>query len=146
MNRDQLIEDLRADEGEVLHAYQDHLGFWTIGIGILIDPRRGGSITKEESAYLLGNRIDSTVRELKRRLPWFECLAPARQGALANMAYQMGVAGLMGFKNSLRFIEQGDFNRAADNLKQSLWYRQTPNRAKLVIEQIRTGRHRNGTD
>ena len=28
---------LRLEEGEVLHAYQDSLGWWTIGVGHLID-------------------------------------------------------------------------------------------------------------
>ena len=36
------VEQLRRNEGEVLHAYQDHLGFWTIGVGRLIDKRKGG--------------------------------------------------------------------------------------------------------
>ncbi len=44
-----ITQQLRRDEGEVLHAYQDSLGYWTIGIGVLIDKRKGGGITKAES-------------------------------------------------------------------------------------------------
>jgi GH24 family phage-related lysozyme (muramidase) len=32
-----IYKQLKRDEGEVLHAYKDSLGYWTIGIGILID-------------------------------------------------------------------------------------------------------------
>jgi lysozyme len=48
---------LIADEDEVLHAYQDHLGFLTIGIGVLIDERKGDGIAQEESRYLFRNRL-----------------------------------------------------------------------------------------
>lgn len=142
MNLDRLIADLREDEGEKLHGYTDTLGYLTIGVGILIDKRRGGGITKAESAYLLANRIEEKRAELRARLPWFDDLDDARQNALVNMAYQLGVGGLLGFKNSLRLIESGKFEAAATSMRNSRWFRQTPNRAKRVIEQIRTGNHR----
>jgi hypothetical protein len=63
----ELTAQLRRDEGEVLHAYSDHLGFTTIGVGRLIDKRRGGGITKEESKYLLENDIDRKLRDLRTR-------------------------------------------------------------------------------
>jgi lysozyme len=44
-----IAEQLRRDEGEVLHAYQDKYGYWTIGVGRLIDARKGGGISVEES-------------------------------------------------------------------------------------------------
>ena len=103
-----LTNQLRRDEGEVLHAYQDHLGFWTIGIGRLIDKRKGGGLTKDEAAYLLGNDIARFTTALRTRLPWFGRLDEARQGVLANMAFQMGVEGLLGFRNTLGMIERGN--------------------------------------
>ena len=44
---------LRRDEGRVRHAYQDHLGYWTIGVGRLIDQRKGGGLSEDEIDYLL---------------------------------------------------------------------------------------------
>ena len=132
-------EQLIRDEGEVLHAYQDSLGYWTIGIGRLIDRRKGGGISKEESAYLFTNDFNRKLAEVRRHIPWFDRLDVARQGVLLNMAFQMGVSGLLGFKNTLAMIERGDYGAAAEGMLNSLWARQTPNRAKRLSEQMRTG-------
>lgn len=135
---DGLTAMLRRDEDEVLHAYQDHLGFWTIGVGRLIDERKGGGISKAESAMLLMNDIDQRVRDLQRRAPWIFTLSPVRQGALLNMAFQMGVDGLLTFKNTLLLVQQGKFDAAAIAMLQSKWASQTPERAKRVADQMRT--------
>jgi lysozyme len=134
-----LTNQLRRDEGEVLHAYQDHLGFWTIGIGRLIDKRKGGGLTKDEAAYLLGNDIARFTNALRTRLPWFDRIDEARQGVLANMAFQMGVDGLLGFRNTLGMIERGEYDAAANAMLQSKWAQQTPQRAARLAQQMRTG-------
>ena len=59
---DKLLEELSRDEGTVLQAYQDSLGYWTIGTGRLIDKRRGGGITKAEADYLLANDVQKIGR------------------------------------------------------------------------------------
>lgn len=135
----ELTRQLRRDEDEVLHAYPDHLGFLTIGVGRLIDKRKGGGITPEESAYLLSNDIDKREAELLRRAPWMANLDPVRFGGLLNMAFQMGVDGLMGFKNTLSMVRAGNYSGAAEGMMQSLWAKQTPERAKRISEQIRLG-------
>ena len=66
---DNITRLLRGDEGEVLTAYPDHLGYLTIGVGRLIDKRKGGGITPEESAYLLANDIMRKSMDLDSRLP-----------------------------------------------------------------------------
>ncbi len=134
-----LIKQLRRDEGDVLHCYFDSLGFATIGVGRLIDKKKGGGITPEESAYLLNNDIDKRMVELRKRLPWMFELDDARQGVLLNMSFQLGVDGLLGFKNTLAMVKAKDYNGAAKGMLRSLWYRQTPARAKRLSEQMRTG-------
>lgn len=137
----ELTRQLRGDEGVKAHAYQDHLGFWTIGVGRLVDERKAGSgLRPEEITFLLNNDIDDRIRELGRRLPWFLDLDPARQGVLLNMSFQMGVDGLLGFKNTLKLVERGDYAQAADNMLLSKWATQTPQRAQRMAEQMRTGR------
>jgi lysozyme len=136
---DSIIKQLRRDEGEVLHAYQDHLGYWTIGVGRLIDKLRGGGITKEESAYLLQNDIEKRLDALKKRISWFDNLDYARQGVLLNMAFQMGVEGLLSFHTTLKCIEDGKYEDAAENMARSLWAKQTPDRANRMIKQMITG-------
>lgn len=130
---------LKRDEGEVLHAYQDHLGFWTIGIGILIDKRKGGGLRPEESQFIFRNRLKLLDAELSDRLPWIARLDPARRGVLINMAFQMGVAGLLGFKNTLAMVESGRYRDAAKGMLQSKWATQTPARANRLSRQMETG-------
>jgi len=137
--REPLIKQLRRDEGEVLHAYEDHLGFLTIGVGRLIDKRRGGGISAEESAYLLNNDITRVMNALSRRLPWFEAVDDARKGVLLNMAFQMGVEGLMGFTNTLGLIEKGSYAAASRAMLSSKWATQTPARAQRLSKQMETG-------
>jgi lysozyme len=130
---------LKRDEGEILHAYQDHLGFWTIGIGILIDKRKGGGLLPEESEFIFKNRIKLIGKELEIRLPWITRLDPARRGVLVNMAFQMGIAGLLAFKNTLAMIEAGKYQDAAKAMLQSKWATQTPARAQRLSNQMATG-------
>jgi lysozyme len=130
---------LRLDEKEVLHAYQDHLGYWTIGVGRLIDARRGGGLTREESAYLLRNDIRRVTETIEEHLPWYNLLSTPRQGVLLNMAFQMGAGGLFGFVNTLRLIKEARYIEAAAAMLQSSWAQQTPERARRLSEQMRTG-------
>lgn len=136
---DNLEDQLRRDEGERLAAYQDHLGYWTIGVGILIDGRKGGGITRDESTYLLRNRIAKSEATLTEALPWLANLDPVRKAALLNMAFQMGVAGLLGFKRSLASVRDGRYAQAASEFLESLWAKQTPKRAFRIARQIETG-------
>lgn len=138
--KQELTRQLRADEGVKPQAYQDHLGYWTIGVGRLIDPRKPGSgLRGHEIDYLLRADIDDRIEQLTRRLPWFQDLDDARKGVLLNMSFQLGVDGLLGFKNTLGMIEAGKYQAAAEGMLNSLWAKQTPARAKRMAEQMKTG-------
>ena len=135
----QLLRQLQRDEGFKDHAYQDHLGYWTIGFGRLIDERKEGHITLEEGLFLLNNDIDNKTEELLKRLPWVNDLDDARKGVLVNMAFQLGVDGLLKFKNTLELIKNGKYKEASDAMLDSLWAKQTPNRASRLSAQMKTG-------
>lgn len=130
---------LRGEEGEKLYEYKDHLGYSTIGVGRLIDKRKNGGITSEESAYLLGNDIQKRLTDLDLKLPWIKRLDDARRGVLLSMAFQMGVDGLLAFKNTLEMVRTGRYADAANGMLNSLWARQTPQRAQRHAVQMRTG-------
>ena len=140
----QATSQIKSDEGLVLHAYKDSLGFLTIGYGRLIDKTKGGGITQQEAEYLLSHDIAYKLGQLYAQLPWIDKLNNARKGVLLNMAFQLGVAGLMGFKNTLAKIEAGDYEGAAENMLQSKWATQTPARAKRMAEQMRLGTWQSG--
>lgn len=137
-----LEEMLRLDESEVLHAYPDHLGLWTIGVGRLIDRRRGGGISTVESAMLLGNDLARIDAGLDRLVPWWRELDVPRRAVLQGMAFQMGLDGLAGFALTLIKVRQRDFDAAAAEMLRSRWAQQTPERAHRMSEQMRTGEWR----
>ncbi len=133
--RDQLIRH----EGERLSAYQDHLGFWTIGVGRLIDARRGGGISHAEAMYLLDNDIARRKVALSQTLPWMANLEEPRRAALLNMSFQLGVDGVLKFKNTLAAIQAKNWIAAGAGMRASLWAHQTPERADELARQIETG-------
>lgn len=139
--KQELIRQLRTDEGEKACAYQDHLGFWTIGVGRLVDARKpGAGLRSEEISFLLQNDIDDRIEALTRALPWFQNLDDARRGVLVNMAFQLGTEGLLKFKNTLELIRSGRYVEAADAMLQSRWAEQTPARAERLSDQMKTGK------
>lgn len=135
----ELVKQLRRDEGSVPHAYKDHLGYLTIGVGRLIDQRKGGGLSEDEIEYLLNNDIDKRDAELRKRLPWVSELDQARYGVLVAMSFQMGVDGLLGFKNTLELIRTKQWSQAAAGMMNSLWAKQTPTRAARLAKQMQTG-------
>jgi lysozyme len=134
-----LQDMLLRDEGEVLHAYPDHLGFLTIGVGRLIDKRKGGGITHDEAMYLLDNDIARVANAVDKALPWAEAIGEPRRAALMAMAFQMGLAGLLLFKSTLRLMQAGDWASAARQMLASKWAKQTPARAHRTAKQVETG-------
>ena len=137
---EKLTAQLRRDEGQRPLAYQDHLGYWTIGVGRLIDLRKpGAGLRPDEIDYLLRNDINDRVAALQKALPWFVKLDEARQGVLINMAFQMGTAGLLAFRQTLALVRDGKYTEAADQMLKSKWAEQTPGRAKRLSEQMKTG-------
>lgn len=138
--REELTRQLRGDEGEKKQAYQDHLGFWTIGVGRLIDARKLGSgLRSDEIALMLSNDIEDRIVALRQRIPFFSTIDAVRQGVLINMAFQLGVEGLLAFKTMLGLIERKQYSDAAEQMLKSKWATQTPQRAQRLSVQMRTG-------
>jgi len=138
MNIDKITAMLVREEGEVLHEYKDHLGYSTIGVGRLIDSRRGGRISKEESRYLLANDIKSRAEHAKA-YPWFDELDENRQAVVVGMIFQLGSAGFDQFHNTIKKIASGDYAGASASMLNSKWARQTPERAKRMATILATG-------
>ena len=130
---------LLREEGYRRSAYTDSLGFLTIGIGRLIDAKKGGGVTFDEALYLLRNDIAAKEADLRATLPWYDALDPVRRTVLASMAFQLGTAGLFAFRNTLEAVAQGRYSDAAEGMMRSLWARQTPGRALRLAEAMRTG-------
>lgn len=134
-----LIAELRRDEGVVRHAYQDSLGYWTIGVGRLIDRRRSGGLSEDEIDLLLANDVARVEAGLDARAPWWRGLDPVRRRVLANMAFNLGVEGLLGFRNTLRAVREARWDDAADGMLRSKWAGQVGARATRLAAMMRDG-------
>lgn len=136
---DDLLEDLKRDEGWVPHAYQDSEGYWTIGYGFLIDERRGGYLPLSIGEIWLEQAAMRRWNELARKEPWLLEQPEAVQRAVANMAYQMGVEGVRDFEQMLRALRAGSRRLAAKHALDSRWAKQTPERALRVATLMENG-------
>jgi lysozyme len=134
---DQLLADLRADEGWNPYAYQDHLGYWTLGYGFLVDAGKGVGLPKAVAEFWLRYAINERLEQLQRLWPPYETQHEDVRRALGNMAYQLGPAGVLKFRNMLAALELGDRASAAKHALDSTWAKQTPARARRVAELIR---------
>ena len=140
MTDQEFLNWLEKEEGKIKHAYQDHLGYWTIGVGRLIDKKKGGGLSDDEITYLLKNDVDKVVKQVHEKLPWVVNLTSNRKAVLYAMAFQMGINGLLGFKNTLKMIERGDYEGAAKGMLNSKWAKtDSPARAKRTAELMRKG-------
>ncbi len=143
--RAELDRQLRGDEGSRACVYKCSEGWYTIGVGRLVDSRKpGAGLRDHEITYLLQNDIDDRIEALTRRLPWFQNLDDARKGVLLNMSFQMGVEGLLGFERTLALVRDGQYDLAAHAMGQSKWAQQTPARAARMAEQMRCGQWQYG--
>lgn len=136
-----LKDMLIRHEGIRLHGYQDSLGLWTIGIGRLIDQRKGGGISQDEALYLLKNDIERCVAEARKAFDWFDTLDDVRQDAIVSLIFNMGIAGVKGFSKMLTAIQLKDWETAAFELLNSKWREQVKEtRAKELAGMLRTGK------
>lgn len=151
-DNDRLIKQLHRDEGARKDskgnhvAYRDTLGILTIGYGhnceanpVLGVEKEGDTISDELANTLFSQDLFWHVSRARGRWPWIEKLDPARQAVLYNMAFNLGIEGLSTFKNTLRFIEQGAYRSASENMMSSRWASQVGNRARRLARQMETG-------
>ena len=125
-----------SNEGYRQFTYLCPAQKWTVGIGFNLDDV---GLSHEESRVILKMRLRAIESQLSQLLHGYDAHNDARQAALADMAYQMGVNGLLKFKRSLAYMAAIDYDSAADEFLNSNWAKQTPIRAKKVTEMIRTG-------
>ncbi|WP_286810797.1 glycoside hydrolase family protein [Marinobacter sp. UBA2678] len=135
MNRQLLRSQLERHEGLRLKPYLDTVGKLTVGYGRNLEDV---GISRDEADFMLDNDIDQVERQLET-IDEYRDLDPVRQTVIANMAFNLGFAGLMGFKNMWSAIDRRDWDRAAKEMLNSKWARQVGVRAVELSEIMRTG-------
>lgn len=135
----ELIAALKIDEGLRLKAYKDTVGVWTVGYGRAhVAPNTVW--TQEQAERALIEDVTRHNAEMHRAIPWAKNLDPVRRRVLENMAFNLGVKGLLGFKNTLEFVRTGQYDKAADGMLFSKWAKQVKGRAVRLAQEMRTGR------
>ena len=144
MNIDELRQELEYDEGMEYKIYHDHKGYPTFGIGHLVtqsDPEfslpLGAPVSEERVAECFNQDVQTTIAECKILYDNFEDLPNEVQKILANMMFNMGRPRLSKFKGMKAGVDARDWNRAADEMVDSRWYTQVPNRARRLVSRMR---------
>ena len=136
MNR--IKAQLVRHEGLRLKPYHCTAGKLTIGIGRNLDDR---GISQKEAYAMLERDIQDCEQWLIDKIPEvYNKLDEIRQSVLLNMCFNMGIKGLLEFKNTLAFIAAGDWERAANNMLASKWAKQVGRRAIELSELMRKGK------
>ncbi|MCY4383884.1 MAG: glycoside hydrolase [Nitrospinae bacterium] len=136
MLTDELVEEIKREEGFVPVVYLDARSKKTIGYGTLLED----GISEAEAELLLRHRLSLMGRELEnsRVGEVYENLRPGARRAVLNMAYNMGVPNLLGFRKMWAALAEGDYARAASEALDSVYARDLPARAGRVADSMRS--------
>ena len=125
-----LVERIAKNEGFDSKPYKCTEGVLTIGHGLTY-------ITEEESLHILAGRISKLHLKLLDNIDWYKDLPPEIQGVIIEMCFQMGTTGMLKFKKMIANMKDRNWKGAADEMLDSLWARQTPNRANRLSEIVK---------
>ena len=143
----QQVSQLRQDEGKILKVYDDATeseiapgtvvkGHPTIGIGRALDVH---GISDGEAEILFNNDIER-VESALTNFPWYRGLNDVRKGVMVNLAFNMGVDGLLGFHRMITYMFCESWREAADELQNSDWWHQVQvSRRERLKQQLLTG-------
>lgn len=139
-----IYSQLVRDEGVKLRIYKDTRGFNTIGVGHNLDVNPlpfdvTGGIFTLEAMQILHDDVARITAKLIADLPWLTKLDAVRFGVFQNMAFNLGAGGVESFHHDLADTMNGNYEAAANDMENSLWYTQVGPRAKRLVQQMRTG-------
>ena len=129
-----LIDDLKKHEGFRSTVYQCSEGYDTIGYGFAI---KDLFLDEDIAELILIRNLAVLVERIKKTFPWINDAPEEVQDVVANMCYQLGISGFSKFKKTIYLLETEQYEEASVEMLDSLWYKQTPNRAKELSEEIR---------
>jgi lysozyme len=129
-----LLEKIKHHEGFVGHVYKCTEGFDTIGYGFAIKDLEMPEHIAEELLIL---KLEKLQKNANSRFKWLEDMPQEVQEVVINMCYQLGINGVSKFRKAISAMQEGDWEEAADEMLDSLWARQTPNRAKELSDIVR---------
>lgn len=136
MNHAALVRMLHEHEGLRLKPYRCTAGKLTIGVGHNLDDK---GLPRVVVDLLLDIDIADTMEDLDNAIPWWRELDNVRQLVIADMAFNLGITGLLKFRKALQAMQHGIYDMAANEMRKSVWAKQVGRRADRLIEMMRTG-------
>lgn len=130
-----LVQQLKRHEGYRRLVYECSRGVLTVGIGRNLETV---GISEKEAEFLLENDIQEAIKRLNQH----DLLSghdEVRQAVLINMAFNLGINGLLKFRQSLKHWRNKDYESFSNEILKSRWARQVGSRAAELSEQARTG-------
>lgn len=111
---------------------------WTYGFGFTHCVTPDSRIHRIPAERMLESLILEMQYALAAKLPWYPTASFVTKTVLTNMAFNLGIGGLLKFKNTLAFVKAQQYEQAARNMQLSLWYTQVGNRAKELVQRMKT--------
>jgi GH24 family phage-related lysozyme (muramidase) len=157
MDFQKLAQQLRLHEGYRSKVYLDTVGHPTVGIGFNLDRddaevrlRSVGAnyhdvvtgkyeLSKDQAKELLKYDVEKAESDARRLVFVYDELNDVRQRVIVDMVYNLGAYGFSKFKNTIRHICNGDYEKASDNMLKSKWARQVKGRAKVLANMMKYG-------
>lgn len=148
ITRDELIEVVKEDlirhEGYVAEIYLCSENYPTFGIGHMVTEDDieyswpvGTPVTDERILDVFHKDCNVAYSDACNLVLNFAGQAPTAQRVLVNMAFNLGRNRLSKFKNMLKAVNEGDYQKAADEMVDSKWYRQVGRRSEELVEMMR---------
>ena len=142
MDIEHLKKDIMFEEGVKYEVYNDHLGYKTFGVGHLCratDPENdmevGTPVSKERVDECFEVDLYVAINDAEKFCEGIEIDDNIKE-CVTHMVFQLGLPRLNKFRNFKQALVDGDIAKAQAEMKDSLWYRQTTNRAERLIEKM----------
>jgi GH24 family phage-related lysozyme (muramidase) len=142
MDIEHLKKDIMFEEGVKYEVYNDHLGYKTFGVGHLCratDPENdmevGTPVSKERVDECFEVDLYVAINDAEKFCEGMEVDDNIKE-CVTHMVFQLGLPRLNKFRNFKQALVDGDIAKAQAEMKDSLWYRQTTNRAERLIEKM----------
>tara|TARA_B100000424_G_scaffold267818_1_gene261404 strand:- start:657 stop:1058 length:402 start_codon:yes stop_codon:yes gene_type:complete len=129
-----LIDSIKENEGYKSTVYTDTLGYDTIGYGFAI---KDLELDEEVCDLILDKKLDKLIDVTNKKFPFLRELPQDKCEVIFEMVYQLGLNGVSKFKKMLKALENKDYDKAAAEMLDSLWAKQTPNRALKLSNQMK---------
>jgi len=129
-----LIESIKQHEGYVGVVYKDSLGIDTIGYGFAI---KDLELDEDICEIILERKLHTLEDSINFKFNWFKYMPPEIKNVVIEMCYQLGVGGVSKFKKTIAYLQNKQWEEASVEMLDSLWARQTPNRAKELSNRVK---------